>query len=234
MGNLDKALEFIEKGLKINPKFNNFSIYLAASYALLGQGNEAKKALENYLTRWPKGYHPSIQGIYFMWPFKNVDVFNRLAEGMVKAGLRGDPSDYYKVVAENKLTIKEIREITWGHTTSGTFPGGEWWTKWDNEGNFNFRMIYTNRDGTKGEYSDNGRSWPEGDMGCYLVLRIGVGKHPEQDNHHKHSNGIKLRYCLPTISNHNRWGDKLGQCGTGITGPEDPHGKALVLPGEPA
>ena len=78
---------------------------------------------------------------YYSWPFKNVEVFDRLAEGLVNAGFPGDPSDYYKVLEENKLNAQEIKELLWGHTISGfTSWGAEWWTKYDMEGNFKFKF----------------------------------------------------------------------------------------------
>jgi tetratricopeptide (TPR) repeat protein len=183
LGDLEKAVEFIEKGLKINPEFKNFSNFLAASYAHLGQNNEAKKALENYLTLYPKGYHPSIKQLYFHWPFKNVEVFNRLAEGLVKAGLRGNPSDYYKVVEENKLTGKKIRETIWGHKLTGfNYWGAEYWVKYDDEGNINYYATWIEKekkkevdvDGNetwiveeiKKEIGDKGKAWIEGSMNC--------------------------------------------------------------------
>ena len=86
---------------------------------------------------------PILQMIYFAWPFKNVEVFDRLAEGLVKAGLRGDPSDYYKVVEENKLTGKEIRETFYGHTKTGITPWFEWWAEYDKEGNINLKRTGT-------------------------------------------------------------------------------------------
>ena len=172
MGQLEKAIEFIKKGQIYNPELHIFSGFSAASYALLGQNIEAKKALENYLIHYPDGFHPSIQTLYYGWPFKNVEVFDRLAEGLVKAGLPGDPSDYYKVVEENKLTGKEIRETFYGHTLTGITPWSEWWLEYGKEGNFNYKVTRTDSEGKKREFLEKGISWIEGDMECRQFEKI--------------------------------------------------------------
>lgn len=167
MGQLDKAIEYITMGQENNPELKRFSCIIAASYALLGKINEAKQALDTFLALYPKGVHPDIQELYHAWPFSDVEVFDRLAKGLVMAGLRGDPSNYYKVVLENKLTGKEIRETLYGHTMVGIIPGGQWMSKYDIDGNFDFSVTRVEADGTKLEKKDKGRSWIEGDADCY-------------------------------------------------------------------
>ena len=164
MGELEEAVKFIKKGSTINPESNTYLSCLVASYALLGQNIEAKKALDKYLKHFPEGYYPSIQTLYYGWSFKNVEVFDRFAEGLVKAGLRGDPSDYYKVVVENKLTGREIREILFGHTQTAIEPWGEWWVETDKEGDMIWKGIGTNQEW---EEQDKGKCWIEGDMICF-------------------------------------------------------------------
>ncbi len=46
-------------------------------------------------------------------------MFDRLAQGMVKAGLPGDPKNYNKVREENKLSGPEIKKLLFGKTSSG-------------------------------------------------------------------------------------------------------------------
>ena len=167
MGQLEQAVQFIKKGREYNPELWRTSAVLVASYALLGKDVEAKKEFENILTNW--GYHPSIQEVYYTWPFKNVEVFDRLAEGLVKAGFPGNPSDYYKLVEENKLTGKEIRETLFGHTQTAIESWGEWWAEIDKEGNTSLRVIGTNQEW---ELHDKGKSWIEGDMVCFHYEKL--------------------------------------------------------------
>jgi hypothetical protein len=119
MGNLEEAITYLEKALSLNPKIIQFSCFLAASHALLGHDIEAKKALAEFLKKYPKGFKPTIQYLYQSWPFKDSKVFDRLAQGLVKAGLPGDPANYYKLNSKNKLNGKEIKKLLFGKTSTG-------------------------------------------------------------------------------------------------------------------
>jgi TolB-like protein/class 3 adenylate cyclase len=119
MGNLEEAVTYFERALSLNPNLTNFSSFLAASHALLGHDIEAKKALAEYLKLYPTGFHPPMQRLYGAWPFKDSKVFDRFAQGLVKAGLRGDATNYYKLSKENKLNGQEIRKLMFGKTWTG-------------------------------------------------------------------------------------------------------------------
>ena len=91
-------------------------------------------------------------------PFKNSEVFDRIIEGLIKAGYKGNPSNYYKLKKENKLTGQEIQELTFGKTIEGTFFYIPW-------------SISTNKIG-ESKYANKyygihqGKSWIEGDTVC--------------------------------------------------------------------
>jgi TolB-like protein/Tfp pilus assembly protein PilF len=166
MGNLEEAVTYLEKGLSLNPKLTNFSCFLAASHALLGHDIEARNALADYLKPFPKQFSPSIQFLYGAWPFKDSKVFDRLAEGLVMAGLRGDPKKYFKLIKENKLNGKEIRKLIFGKTSSG-FPWGIKAFKWS---------LYISDDGEV-EYSSRGKThtgkaWIKEDNICLLRKQL--------------------------------------------------------------
>ena len=46
-------------------------------------------------------------------------MFDRFAQGLVKAGLQGDPKNYFKLSVENKLSGQEIRKLLFGRKSSG-------------------------------------------------------------------------------------------------------------------
>jgi adenylate cyclase len=119
MGNLEEAITYLKKGLSLNPKLTNFSCFLAASHALLGHDIEAKQALAKYLKIFPKWFTPNIQLLYYSWPFKDSKVFDRLAQGLAKAGLPGDLTDYYKLNSQEKLNGQEIKKLLFGKTSTG-------------------------------------------------------------------------------------------------------------------
>lgn len=161
MGNLEEAITYLEKGLSLNPKLTNLSSFLAASHALLDHDIEAKKALEEYLKGFPEWLTPTIQMLYGSWPFKDSKVFDRLAQGIVKAGLQGDPKKYYIVIEENKLNGQEIRKLLFGKTSSG-YPFGikelEWVSRISDDGEEEFSIMGK---------TYIGRAWIENDNICY-------------------------------------------------------------------
>ena len=93
----------------------------------------------------------------FKSPFKDLGVSDRLAEGILKAGLPDQFHGYYKVSSEQKLTGDEIQELVFGRTTLGAL---------DND------LIYRSKEGkatwvTKGiGWNDSGVSWIEDDLLC--------------------------------------------------------------------
>jgi tetratricopeptide (TPR) repeat protein len=160
MGNLEEAITYLEKGLSLNPGLTNLLCFLAAAHALLDHDIEAKKALAEYLKVFPEYLTPTIQMLYGSWPFKESKVFDRLAQGLVKAGLQGDPKNYYKVIEGNKLDGQEIRKLLFGKTLTGYAFGLkhlEWVSSISDDGEEEYSMMgktYT------------GRAWIENDNIC--------------------------------------------------------------------
>ncbi|MCP3901715.1 MAG: hypothetical protein GY707_18555 [Desulfobacteraceae bacterium] len=127
---------------------------------------------------------PGVQGLYYLSPFKDSEVFDRQIEGLIKAGFKGEPTNYYKLKKENKLLGQEIQDLIFGKTIRG------------NIFNFTWSMT-TNKDG-KTEYANpilgnrtfKGKSWVKGDTVCrqYESLYDGIKdcaeiyRNPEGDN----------------------------------------------------
>jgi hypothetical protein len=116
---MEEAVTYLQKALSLNPKLNNFSCFLAAAHAHLGNDIEAQKALSDYLKIFPKGWPTTIRFLYQAWPFKDSEAFDRLAQGLVKAGLPADASDYYKLNSQEKLNGQEVKKLLFGRTSSG-------------------------------------------------------------------------------------------------------------------
>ena len=155
MGQFAETVELINRALTYNPKTHKMSGILAAAYAHLGRDEEARDTLQNYLRGFEQ--RPDLNGIMSNWPFKDPKVSDRLAEGLIKAGLPGQASDYCRVLKENKLTGEEIRKLLFGRTRKGLIFGREEW-QWS---------VICTKDG-KFEYMDpdfydTGKSWIEGD-----------------------------------------------------------------------
>ncbi len=161
MGNLKEAVTYLEKGLSLNPKLNNFSCFLAASHALLGHDTEAKKALADYMKVYPM-FPPTIQYLYNMWAFMDSKVFDRFAQGLVKAGLRGDPKNYFKISEENRLNGEKIRKLLFGKTLTGYIFGIKelkWSYEISDDGELKFSYRGKNY---------NGKAWMEGENICLM------------------------------------------------------------------
>ena len=93
------------------------------------------------------------------WPFKDLEVTERFAEGWIKAGFQGEPSGFYKISADNRLTGEELRKLFFGRKVSGSnmITGKQWWIERSDDGKA------TILDGDK---SDTGKSRIEEDMLC--------------------------------------------------------------------
>ncbi len=120
MGQLEEAVTSIQKALRLNPKRLDMAAALAAAYAHLGLDKRARATLDNY--RKGRSTPPNVREVMYFYPFKDAEVAGRFADGLLKAGLPGKPSGYYKISEENKLTGEEIRELVFGRKTTGINP----------------------------------------------------------------------------------------------------------------
>ena len=90
---------------------------------------------------------------------KDPQIRERMAEGLLKAGMPGEPSGYYKISMENQLTGAEIRKFFFGRKVTGFnfLTQKQWWIERSKEGKATIRG---------GEGSDSGKSWVEDSMLC--------------------------------------------------------------------
>ena len=93
------------------------------------------------------------------YPFRNLQVMERIAESYVQAGLPGDPSGFYKISAENRLNENELRQLFFGQKVAGINMVSEkqWWIDRNQGGEATIQ---------NGDKFDTGRSWIEDDMLC--------------------------------------------------------------------
>jgi len=128
--------------------------------------------------------------MYYLIPLKNSEVFDRLIEGLIKAGYKGNLSNYYKLKKENKLTGQEIRDLLFGKTIEGNYFYIPW-------------SITTNKDG-ESEYANKyygihqGKSSIEGDTVCnqYESLYDGLKYCSEVYKNSEGDNMISSKYLL--------------------------------------
>lgn len=127
-------------------------------YAQLGRIDEAQAIIDKSTKDWPTTMK-NVTWLMSYFPFKDLHIAERIAEGYVKAGLPGDPSGIYKISAENRLAGKEINKLFIGRKVTGftLSTGKQWWVERSEDGKAFIR---------DGDDADAGKSWIEDDMLC--------------------------------------------------------------------
>jgi hypothetical protein len=148
----------IEKFVKYNPKRSLGCVLLAMLYAQEGRAQEARGMLDKGTKGWPDALK-NVRFIMSLLSIGDLQSAERFAEGFVKAGLAGEPSGFYKISKENRLTGKEIRKLFFGRNVTGFTlgTGNQWWIKRGKDGKATIR---------DGDDSDTGKSWVKEDMLC--------------------------------------------------------------------
>jgi hypothetical protein len=153
----EEALPFAERFVKYNQAIFGYRT-LTIIYANIGREQEARSMLE----KATEGSPPTMKNVRFMmtrYPLKDLQVMERIAESYLRAGLPGEPSGFYKISAENRLTGEEIRELFIGRKVTGFNMVSEkpWWIERSEDGKATIR---------DGDNADTGKSWIEEDMLC--------------------------------------------------------------------
>jgi tetratricopeptide (TPR) repeat protein len=159
-GELAEAAALSENALRLNPENVGIGVQLAAFCGLLGRDQEARAALEAVRKKM-KLRHDRLEWIMFGYPFSDRGVADRYVEGLLKAGVSGQPSGYLPAFKENQLTGEEIRGLLFGSTITQMtmMESTEIRFEIDFKKNGEFTWRGTNS-------SDSGKSRIEGDMIC--------------------------------------------------------------------
>ena len=157
-GRWEVAVPLIERFVKYNPKSGFGYLTLAMLYAQVSRVQEARAMVDKGTKRWPAAMK-NVRFLMTLWPFKDLQVMERFTEGYIKAGFQGEPSGFYKISAENRLTGEEIRKLFFGRKVTGFTlgTGKQWWVERSKDGKATIRS---------GDDSDTGKSWIEADMLC--------------------------------------------------------------------
>ena len=155
-GNHEESLQLLERVARISPELSGpVSIHKSIIYGIQDRNEEAHSAYGIFLKSRSSPVR-NLNNILHYFPFSDPKMMDRIAEALIKAGVPGKLSDYYKIAKENRLTGKEVRSLLLGHRISGIslnlHKPYEWeWTK-------NGEFKYT------GAIMDSGKSWVEGDV----------------------------------------------------------------------
>jgi len=138
LGNYEKAVNFLERSVKHNPDLSQSFRYLSVCYSHLGRKKEARSALDKFITEF--GLSKLVLEMAWV-PFKDQKVFDRFAQGLIKAGYP-EPHKYFKINTENRLKGEEIRNLLFGRKRSGIslYSGMQWWKECDEEGKCSYTV----------------------------------------------------------------------------------------------
>jgi adenylate cyclase len=117
MGNLEEAATLFEKHRRLSPETWTGVPWLVSIYGLFGREKEAQAQLEIYKKGW--GRKLRLPEIMYVYPHKDRAVADRFAEGLIKAGIKGQPSGYFPAFKENQLTGEEIKRLLFGSKITG-------------------------------------------------------------------------------------------------------------------
>jgi len=201
MGQLEEALSAFERAHKHNPKLRWVLTRLAVVYANLGRIEEARNVLEPLIKYQAGRGWLNLRFQMYLRPFKDKEVEKRFADGLIKAGMPGEPGGYYKIYQENRLTGDDIKDLVFAQTVTGfdIVSGKQWWIKRNKDDKATYR-------GPKGyvkgkvsdveETSDTGKSWVEGNRlynqwanlyggleDCFPIYDNPEGTHEKKDEY---------------------------------------------------
>lgn len=159
MGDLQKAAMMTERAIDHNPTIAGRYESLSVIYALLGRNEDAQAAHSKSLKAWNFGrFRADLTTIMSSFLVKDRQVADRYADGLIKAGWLGKPSEYYKIYEENRLTGDEIRNLVEGQEITIHEYDRIYW-------------IYHHKNGRLKDISRvrEGKWWIEGDILCHQV-----------------------------------------------------------------
>jgi len=157
MEDLQKAVTMMERAIDHNPTIMGHYESLSAIYAHLGRNQDAQAAHDKSLKAWDLGIFPAdLTTIMSSFLVKDRQVVERYADGLLKAGWLGKPSEYYKIYEENRLTGEEIRNLVLGQEITIDVFGRTYWI--DHNENNRFKDL---------SRLQAGKWWVEDDMLCY-------------------------------------------------------------------
>jgi hypothetical protein len=148
----------MERFIKYNSNSGFGPRTIAMVYANANRIKDAREMLEKGTKGMPEGIK-NVAWFMSNWPFKDLQTAQHFAEGYVKAGLPGDSSKIFKIMAENRLTKKEITDLFFGKQVTGytLSTGKQWWVQRSLDGKATVH---------DGDDIDSGKSWIENDMLC--------------------------------------------------------------------
>jgi tetratricopeptide (TPR) repeat protein len=128
MGRLEAAISSIERARAHNPKQTRYAAVQAAAFAELDRIAEAQESLKEYLSGLM--YFTTLNWTMYYWPFQERENAERMANSLLKSGLRAPPELHYYVAEKDRLTSEQIKSLVSNRTMVALDRGP---TGWDYE-----------------------------------------------------------------------------------------------------
>ena len=148
MGEYEKAISIAERAAEQYPQDPFYLELLVISYAHLGRIEEAGSVWEKISKRWIGPAAPNLTAYMWLLPFKSTECEEIYADGLLKAGCPGQPSGYYKIFAENRLTGKEAEQHYSGNRVIYFDGEYQFWIEHSEDGKFTLTSHGTALSGT--------------------------------------------------------------------------------------
>ncbi|MGD8702636.1 MAG: tetratricopeptide repeat protein, partial [Desulfosarcina sp.] len=156
-GNLEESLQVLERAKNLNPALSgSIGLFRSIIYGIQNRNEEACKEYEIFLKNRQSPVR-NLNDILLYLPFADPKKLDRIADALIKAGVPGNPTDYYRIFKENRIHGQEIKTLLFGRKITGIAmsTGKQFWWEWSKSGDFNLDL---------GSFQDTGKSWVEGDI----------------------------------------------------------------------
>lgn len=156
-GNLEEGLQVLERAKRLNPALSgSIGLFQSIIYGIQDQSEEAHMAYEIFLESRESPVR-NLNDIMLYLPFADPKKLDLIADALIKAGVPGNPADYYRILRENRINGQELKSLLFGQNITGIAmsTGKQFWWEWAKSGEFKFDL---------GVFQDTGKSWVEGDV----------------------------------------------------------------------
>ena len=156
-GDLQESMQVLERAIRLNPELSgSVALYQSIIYGIQGRNEEARTAYEIFLKSRMTPVR-NLNDILLYFPFADPKKLDRIADALIKAGAPGQPTDYYRILKENRINGQEVKSLLFDRKITGTAmsTGKQLWWEWANSGEFKLDL---------GTIQDMGKSWVEGDV----------------------------------------------------------------------
>jgi TolB-like protein len=148
MAEYEKATSITESAVEQYPGIPYYWSQLAISYAHLGRIKEARSAWEKVLRAWTTPDKPNLAVIMAYAPLKSAECAEIYADGLLRAGCAGQPSGYYKIYAENRLSGNDAGELRSGNRLVYFYGKTPFWIDHSKDGKVNWKFFGQSYSGT--------------------------------------------------------------------------------------